>query len=45
MLRDRPNICQITEEFRGEKDGSFTPFWIVYTPLLLDALHPGHEVE
>ncbi|MCC6915645.1 MAG: hypothetical protein IT566_18250 [Rhodospirillaceae bacterium] len=45
MLRDQPNIQHVTQEFRGEKDGSFTPFWVVTTPLILDALHPAYDLE
>jgi hypothetical protein len=44
MLRDHPDIGQMTQEFHSEKDGTFTPVWIVHTSLTLDALHPDFDL-
>lgn len=44
MLRDHPHISRVTQEFRVEKDGTFTAYWILHTSLVLDALDPAYEV-
>lgn len=44
MLRDHPSIIHVTQEFRSERDGTFTSHWIVYTDLELDALDPAYEI-
>ena len=44
MLRDHPHISKVSQEFRSENDGSFVSYWVLYTPLILDALNPSYEI-